>query len=234
MIHSLYVIHQLSGVCVIYRKYGQIEFNEDLIAGFLTALKDFSQEVTAGKGQIKVIDMQVYNILLVFTGGILVAAASDKQDDRALGLNGVQRVLDAFIEKYSEVLEDWAGDLRVFDGFSEVVDEILQDGKVAVVPRELPILKIFWKDYQKAEKLKAKGQPEKAEQVITKTKEKKLPYQVVDQGYLTEREYEIAHSCDGYMDRSEIAEKVGITEERLQVILDKLDSLGLLKIVQVD
>lgn len=234
MIHSVYIIHQLSGVCVVYRKYGQIEFNEDLIAGFLTALKDFSAEVTAGKGQIKVLDMQIYNILLVFTRGVLVAAAADKQDDRSLGLNAVQKVLDAFVKDHGEIIEGWSGDLKVFSPFHDTVDEILQGGTVAIVPRELPILKIFHSGYKKAEKLKKKGQVEKADAMMKKAKAKRLPKQIIEQGYLSEEEYQIAHFCDGYLDRSEIAEKGGVTEEKLQSILDKMDGLGMLKMVQVD
>ncbi|MHA1731381.1 MAG: hypothetical protein ACTSU5_05530 [Promethearchaeota archaeon] len=234
MIHSVYIIHQLSGVCVIYRKYGSIEFNEDLIAGFLTALKDFSAEVTAGKGQIKVLDMQVYNIMLVFTQGVLVAAAADKQDDRSIGLNALQKVLDAFISEYKGIIQTWSGDLKVFHAFHSRVDEILQQGTIAIVPRELPILKIFHKDYQKAEKLKMKGQVDKGEKLIEKARQKRLPIQVVDQGYLDKEEYEIAHNCDGYQDRSEIAEKAGISEDKLQGILDKLSDLGMIQIVQVE
>ncbi len=234
MIHSVYIIHQLSGVCVIYRKYGSIEFNEDLIAGFLTALKDFSAEVTAGKGQIKVLDMNVYNIMLVFQGGVLVAAAADKQDDRSIGLNALQKVLDGFIAKFKDIVDTWSGDLKVFHEFHTIVDEIVQNGTIAVVPRELPILKIFYKDYQKAEKLKVKGQVEKSEKVIQNALKKKLPRQVVDQGYLNPEEYQIAHNCDGYQDRSEIAEKAGISEDKLQAILDKLNDLGMIQIVQVE
>lgn len=52
----MYLIHQYTGICLIHRKYGSIEFNQDLVSGFLTALKDFSIEFSKGSGELKVID----------------------------------------------------------------------------------------------------------------------------------------------------------------------------------
>ena len=127
MIHSIYVIYQIRGVCVKYRRYGTIEFNEDLLAGFLTALKDFSLEVTGGKGEIKVLDMQTYLVLLVFQEGFLVAAAADKGDDRVLGQNALQQVLDEFIMRYRDAFIEWEGNLDLFVDFDEIIDGIMQE-----------------------------------------------------------------------------------------------------------
>ncbi len=55
ILHNVYLIHQLTGICLIHRKYGTIEFNQDLVSGFLTALKDFSVEFSKGSGELKVI-----------------------------------------------------------------------------------------------------------------------------------------------------------------------------------
>ena len=121
---ALYVIHTNTGNCVIFRKYGDIEFNEDLIAGFLTALKDFSSEVTGGKGQMKKLDMGDYNILLIFNQdpGILVAAALGKYDDDNIAYKALNEVLSIFITEYSEVLPTWNGNLKVFKGFDKKID----------------------------------------------------------------------------------------------------------------
>lgn len=238
MIHTIYIIHQISGVCVLYNKYGTIEFNEDLIAGFLTALKDFSKEVTHGKGNIKVLDMVLYNIHLVFKGGVLVAAASDKRDSREIAQNKLQIVLDEFIKKYSGVLENWSGDVRAFREFSGYVDEVLEKGKVAEVPRELPLLKLFKKSYKKEKKNLKKGtkldthvlETEDAER---KWMKKRLPRQVISQGMITEQEYEIAHMCDGFSDIPDIAEKAGINTEKAQTIVDKLKRLEMIQMVML-
>lgn len=238
MIHAVYVIHQLSGVCVLYKKFGVIEFNEDLIAGFLMALKDFSQEVTGGKGNIKVIDMIIYHIHLVFKGGVLIAAASDNKDSKEIAQNKLELLLDDFISQYSEVLINWMGDVRIFRDFESVIEKSLEMGLIAEVPRIMPLLKIYKKEYKNETKLLKKGTMlgENAldnEKIQIKWKSKKLPTQIISQGTLTEEEYNIAHLCNGFNDINEIAEKAGISSEHAQITVDKLDRLGMVKLIEI-
>jgi hypothetical protein len=233
MIHSVYIVYYVNGVCIKYRRYGTIEFNEDLLAGFLTALKDFSMEVTGGTGEIKILDMQTYVVLLVFQEGFLVAAAADKQDDRILGQNALQKVLDEFLDRYRDVFVKWEGNLNLFSDFDEVIDEIMQNGQVAKVPREIPILEIYWKGYQKFEQNKQKGK-EVSDREFQKYIAKRLPHQVVMQGYLSEEEYAVAHLCNGYNDMDDISEKGGVTADQLKTILDKLRQIGALKSITVE
>lgn len=230
MIHSVYIIYQIRGVCVKYRRYGSIEFNEDLLAGFLTALKDFSLEVTGGKGEIKVLDMQTYVVLLVFQEGFLVAAAADKGDDRVLGQNALQQVLDEFIMRYQDSFIEWEGNLDIFADFDEFIDQTMQNGMVAVVPREIPILEIYWKTFQKFESLKKKGK-EITDKEFQKFSEKRLPRQVVTQGYLSQKEYDVAHLCNGYNEADDISLKGGVTLDNLKTIFDKLRKMGALKMI---
>jgi hypothetical protein len=237
MIHAVYVIHQLSGVCILYKKFGVIEFNEDLIAGFLMALKDFSQEVTGGKGNIKVLDMVVYNIHLVFKKGVLIAAASDKKDSREIAQNKLEHLLESFTGQYEHILGEWSGDVRIFKDFGKVIEDSLLMGKVAEVPRIMPLLKIYQKDYKKETKLLKKGTTLDGstlnEDKHMPWKEKRLPQQVISQGVLNEEEYQVAHFCDGFNDISEIAEKTGITAEQAQIVVDKLDRLDMIKLLEI-
>ena len=119
---------------------------------FLTALGNFSKEVTRGKGNLKILDMVVYNIHLVFRDKILVAAASDKKDSKEIAQNKLEIILNNFLDRYLPIFEDWKGDVRLFEDFKEYIDYTLRNGKAAEVPRALPLLKIFDKDYKKAQK----------------------------------------------------------------------------------
>jgi hypothetical protein len=239
MIHTVYLIHQLSGVCVIYKKYGTISFNEDLIAGFLTALKDFSQEVTGGQGTIKVLDMVVYNIHLVFQSGLLIAAASDKKDDKLLVTNAIEGILQKFFVGYANVVDNWNGDIRAFKDFEPIMDDVLKGGLVAEVPREYPVLALFEKDYKNELKVLKKGIDVKTDkkdvvkQQNIKWKEKKMPQVVISQGYLTKEEYDIAHLCDGFHDYEEIAQMSNKSEEDIKKVVKKLEKLDMVKIVKV-
>ncbi|TFF92778.1 MAG: hypothetical protein EU543_05070 [Promethearchaeota archaeon] len=236
----MYIICQKTGICLLHRKYGSIEFNQDLVSGFLTALKDFSIEFSKGSGELKVIDMQVFYLMLVFREGVLVTAAADKNDDAKITHKALNNIIDKFVDKYGDILENWTGDVRIFRDFSGEVDEILQSGRVAEIPIRIPILKIYKKDFKKSQsRLQKKGLTLTEDDLrsVSDTKpewtSKRLPKQVITQGFLDERQYEIAHLADGFHTVTDIAEDAGIPESKIQIIIDNLDNLGLLKFIEI-
>ncbi|MFO7797216.1 MAG: hypothetical protein ACQERB_16645 [Promethearchaeati archaeon] len=240
MIHNVYIIDQRTGICLLHRKYGSIEFNQDLVSGFLTALKDFSIEFSKGSGELKVIDMQVFYLMLVFREGVLVTAAADKNDDAKITHKALNNIIDKFVDKYEVNLENWTGDVRIFRDFSGEVDEILQSGRVAEIPIRIPILKIYKKDFKKSQsRLQKKGLTLTEDDLrsVPDTKpewtSKRLPKQVITQGFLDEKQYEIAHLADGFHTVTDIAEDAGIPESKIQIIIDNLDNLGLLKFIEI-
>ena len=122
ILHNVYLIHQHTGICLIHRKYGSIEFNQDLVSGFLTALKDFSVEFSKGSGELKVIDMQIFYLLLVFKEGVLITAAADKNDDAKITHRALTDIIDEFVGKFGEQLANWSGDVRIFREFEQIID----------------------------------------------------------------------------------------------------------------
>ena len=144
MLHNVYLIHQHTGICLIHRKYGSIEFNQDLVSGFLTALKDFSVEFSKGSGELKVIDMQVFYLLLVFKEGVLITAAADKNDDAKITHKALTDIIDKFVVEFGDRLESWSGDVRIFRDFEIVIDNVLQKGRIAEIQLKIPILKMLW------------------------------------------------------------------------------------------
>lgn len=240
IIHNVYIIDQKTGICLLHRKYGTIEFNQDLVSGFLTALKDFSIEFTKGSGELKVIDMQIFYLMLVFKEGVLVTAAADKNDDAKITHKVLNDVIDCFVEKFGNLLETWSGDIRIFKNFDGLVDDLLKIGKIAEIPIRIPILKIYKKDFKKSQShLEKKGlvlSEEDLKQVADQKPEwtsKRLPKQVITQGFLNEKQYEIVHLADGFHTVSDIAEEVGLPESKIQIIIENLDNLGLLNFIQI-
>jgi DNA-binding MarR family transcriptional regulator len=98
-------------------------------------------------------------------------------------------------------------------------------------------LRIYEKDYKNAQKALKKvttlGEDILEESLSVEWKKKRLPEQVIKQGMLTESEYKLAHLCDGSKDVHEIAEEMGITTDRTQLIIEKLDRLGLIKLIKL-
>ncbi|MFX0099729.1 MAG: hypothetical protein ACFFCS_09110 [Candidatus Hodarchaeota archaeon] len=200
---ALYLIHSNTGNCLIFRKYGDLEFNEDLIAGFLTALKDFSTEVTGGKGQMKELKMGDYAILLVYTEGILCAGALGKRDDVNIAYKALDGLLKDFTNKYSDILPSWNGNLKVFKDYDKKIDKMLKNGKIAEKDLFAPLLK------------------------------KKLPKQIIEMGVLSKDEFDFSQYMNGEDTADVIAEKAGIPVEKVEVMIDKFKGLGFIKLNKV-
>ncbi|MHA1680053.1 MAG: hypothetical protein ACTSUE_03530 [Promethearchaeota archaeon] len=198
-IEAVYIIHQATGNCIVFCKYGNLEFNEDLIAGFLTALKDFSSEVTGGKGRMKNLDMGDYNILLIYDSGILVAGALGRRDDESIAHKALTSVHSLFVTEFKDVIPTWNGNLKVFKGFDKKVNKIVKNGKIAEKEIYAPLLK------------------------------KKLPKQIVKMGAVSEDEYSFSEYLNGIDSPEEIAEKAGIPVEKVEVMIAKFKDLGFIK-----
>ncbi len=234
------MIHQHTGICLIHRKYGSIEFNQDLVSGFLTALKDFSVEFSKGSGELKVIDMQVFYLLLVFKEGVLITAAADKNDDAKITHKALTNIIDKFVGQFGDQLEKWSGDVRIFRDFDQIIDQVLDNGKLAEIQLKLPILKIFKKDFQKSQKQIAKKGLVLSKDDLREVKDvkpewtnKRLPKQIITQGFLDKKQFKIAHLADGFHTLSEIAEESGRPEGEIQRIIGSLDDLGLLSFIEI-
>jgi len=240
LIHNLYLIDQISGICLIHRKYGTIEFNQDLVSGFLTALKDFSVEFSKGSGELKIIDMRVFYLLLVFQEGVLCTVAADKNDDAKIAHKALTEIINRFASRFRGELDNWSGDVRIFRDFEGIIDEILQNGKVAELKLKIPILKIFERDFRKTQKQIAKKGLVISEEDLREVTDKKpewtsnrLPKQIITQGFLDKQEFKIAHLADGFHTLSEIAEESGRPESEIQRIMDSLDDLELLSFIEI-
>ncbi|MFX0031183.1 MAG: hypothetical protein ACFE8E_13985 [Candidatus Hodarchaeota archaeon] len=234
------MIDQFTGICLIHRKYGTIEFNQDLVSGFLTALKDFSVEFSKGSGELKVIDMQIFYLLLVFKEGVLCTAAADKNDDAKITHKALSDIIDKFITVHGETIKNWGGDVRLFREFEPIIDEVLESGRIAEIQMKIPILKIYEKDFLKSRKQITKKGLIITEEDLRQSQNqkpewtsKRLPTQVITQGFLDEEMYKIAHLADGFHTISDIAEESGKPESEIQVMIDDLDDLGLLKFIEI-
>lgn len=184
--------------------------------------------------------MQIFYLLLVFREGILCTAAADKNDDSKITHKILSDIIDKFLEKYGRLMEDWSGDVRIFKGFESVMDVMLKNGHVAEVPLKIPILKIYEKNFVKSRKLLSKKGMVLSEEDLRNVQNqkptwtsKRLPTQVITQGFLTKEQFKIAHLADGFHTIADIAEEAGVPKAQIVVMIDDLDDLGLLKFIDV-
>ncbi len=197
-------------------------------------------EFSKGSGELKIIDMQIFYLLLVFKEGILCTAAADKNDDAKITHKILSDIIDKFLDKYGNLMKDWSGDVRLFKGFENVMDDMLKNGHVSEIQIKIPILKIYEKDFVKSQKLLTKKGMVLSEEDLRKVQDqkptwtsKRLPSQVIIQGFLNKEQYKIAHLADGFHTVAEIAEEAGVPKAEIDVMIDDLDDLGLLKFIEV-
>ncbi len=184
--------------------------------------------------------MQIFYLLLVFKEGILCTAAADKNDDAKITHKILSDIIDKFLDKYGNQMKDWSGDVRLFRGFENVMDDMLKNGHVAEIQIKIPILKIFEKDFKKSQKLLTKKGMVLSEEDLRRVQDqkpawtsKRLPSQVIIQGFLNKEQYKIAHLADGFHTVADIAEEAGVPKAEIDVMIDDLDDLGLLKFIEV-
>jgi hypothetical protein len=184
--------------------------------------------------------MQVFYLLLVFKEGVLITAAADKNDDAKITHRALTDIIDKFVGKFGDQLENWSGDVRIFRDFDQIIDKVLQSGKLAEIELKLPILKIFKKDFQKSQKQLTKKGLVLSQEDLREVKDvkpewtaKRLPKQIINQGFLDKKEFKIAHLADGFHTIAEIAEESGRPEGEIQRIIGSLDNLGLLSFIEI-
>jgi hypothetical protein len=173
------------------------------MAGFLTAIKEFSHEISAGgkqkeKDTVREIEMETYNVVYEFRSndGVMSVVAHDKKDDPRIIRGVLTIVVNAFLKQYASEIKNWKGDINQFTEFGEVVDDVLKKGKVAEI---YPKLK------------------------------KKLTPLTLKLGMINESEYKIASKCDGRKTYAEIAEDLDVELEDIYAAVSKLRELGLVE-----
>ncbi|MEM1658215.1 MAG: hypothetical protein QXK94_04190 [Candidatus Jordarchaeales archaeon] len=119
MIHNVYIMRR-SGECLVSRKYGSLEADDDLVTGFLSAILNFSEQIDGER--VESIIMGNKKFVYTIMNDVIFIAYADKEDSvkESLELLG-QR----FLEKYGDALKNWSGDKSIFEDFTSTMDEIL-------------------------------------------------------------------------------------------------------------
>lgn len=124
MIHNVYIMRK-SGECLISRKYGSLEADDDLVTGFLSAILNFGEQI--GGERVESIIMGNKKFVYTVMNDIIFIAYADKDDPVKESL---ELIGQKFMEKYSETLREWRGDRSIFEDFMNAMDELLgEEGK---------------------------------------------------------------------------------------------------------
>ncbi|MBS7248292.1 MAG: hypothetical protein QXN15_04165 [Candidatus Jordarchaeales archaeon] len=119
MIHNVYIMRR-SGECLISRKYGSLEADDDLVTGFLSAILNFGEQIDGER--VESIVMGNKKFVYTAMNDIIFIAYADKDDPVKESL---ELIGQKFMEKYGEALREWKGDKSIFEDFMKTMDEVL-------------------------------------------------------------------------------------------------------------
>lgn len=198
MIQAVYILIADSGLCVLDRKYGEADMDPNLISGFLTALIQFGRELSDGN-RVHVIDFGAFDICLSLKDNIIVAAIVDKVDDGNAAMAVLGEVNNAFSKKYSNMLQEWDGNLEPFESFYSPLDEITKDGHASETKIVVPILK------------------------------GKVNPMLVRLGQMSQITFDVAKMCNGKLTTRDIADQLGMHLKEVQKSLNVLEDMKILE-----
>jgi hypothetical protein len=118
MIHNIYIL-QRDGMCVLHRKYGSLEADEDLVSGFLSALTSFGKTIS-GK-EVESVNFGDKKFVTVPSENLLFVSYCDRDDEVK---NTLVSIRDHFINSYGS-LQGWNGERSIFEDFLAKVDNIV-------------------------------------------------------------------------------------------------------------
>lgn len=128
MIHNIW-ISRSTGECLLHRKYGSIEQDENLITSFLSAIEIFAQNVDAG---CDLLQTKSYKFIYATTTDTVTVACVDKNDDEAIIRQEIEDIQTEFLRRYGQKLKRWNGDVSQFSDIIEYVDQRLKKYCVSI------------------------------------------------------------------------------------------------------
>lgn len=123
MISKILIITSGGTLCYSKNFFSQIDIDEELISGFLTAISEFAQEIKGGK--IKALSFRNFNYIYSYYNelDLMFILAIDIDDLEEEARSKLELMKNEFVKRYRPVLENWMGNLGVFEDFDEFVEE---------------------------------------------------------------------------------------------------------------
>ncbi len=129
----MWIIEKKTGSCLIHRNYGKLEkIDSNLFSGLLTAIINFSQEITGGDF-IKSVAMGRNKFFYNLSENFIVAISMDEKYTAEDAKSILEIILDSFIsegyaEKALESSEVWQ-----LHPFEEAIDKIVQTFENSII-----------------------------------------------------------------------------------------------------
>jgi len=119
----LLIIDHTSGLTLFQHNFAGIELDPDLISGFLTAVQSFGSELSAEKTEMKKLAYKNFEIELNIGDHVRAALFLMGSSSKWL-VKTLVTFINAFEQKFGDVLKDWHGDVSKFATAPTLVKEL--------------------------------------------------------------------------------------------------------------
>ena len=136
IVKHIWIIDDLSSTAVFYKNYSAMDIDQDLVSGLLSALHNFSEvelkqhgieSIQMGGLSWVYVDDKNYNLLLI--------SADEKDTDPKTMKFRLEKIMDAFIQRYELTPEkwekNWNGNVSKYEDFFEITDEYISQWRQA-------------------------------------------------------------------------------------------------------
>ena len=110
-------------LCYSKNFFDEIKIREEIVAGFLSAISDFAEEIKGGK--IKTLNFGNFNLIYSYSDefDFIFVIVADKGDIEREIRPKVEIMKSEFIGRYRSFLKEWTGNISVFEEFDEFVEK---------------------------------------------------------------------------------------------------------------
>ena len=122
------------GKSLLFRNYGQIIVDRDLLAGFLSAFSGFMKEIS--QSDIKSTATEDFKYFYTIIDTIIIVVCTDLEDDDGAVNQKILSVRTKFTKKYGKIIESgsWAGNRSIFNEFEKELDNLILGAiKISVI-----------------------------------------------------------------------------------------------------
>jgi len=123
LILKIFIIGPGGILCYSKNFFEQIEIDEGIISGFLTAISDFAREIKGG--EIKALIFRNFKFIYSYSTeyNCIFVITINKDDLEEEARVKVEMMKNEFIKTYKPYLEHWTGNVSVFRNFDTFIEE---------------------------------------------------------------------------------------------------------------
>ncbi|HEY0088377.1 MAG TPA: hypothetical protein VGB37_06015 [Candidatus Lokiarchaeia archaeon] len=112
-----------SGLTIYHHQFTK-QLDEQIIGGFLFAIEKFGEKIA--QSELKSFEFKSIKFILIKEKDILFIANYAKHVKDEKIIDELKRVSNIFFKSYSNIIDNWNGDLNVFADFEEKIRDSLE------------------------------------------------------------------------------------------------------------